>query len=283
MSTPFALLADHARTALGDRFEIGEELGAGGQGVVFRATRRLRPDGTTTADRMALKIHFDPDQDERVAREIAAMHTLRDPTLATMLEHGTLRVGRTDVRFIAWEFIAGESLSHRLARGPLAPWEVAAVGRDVATALGLLATNQIVHRDVNPKNVMLRVRPFSAVLIDLGCARHLDQSTLTGAWGAVGTAGYMSPEQARGERELTSFSDVFALGVTLTTALRAEHPTDGRQDRLLTERVRATTLAPEAPAELTNLIDRMLDPRPAFRPRPSVVMERCTRLTERSA
>ncbi len=282
MTIPILRLADAARTALGARFDIGHELGSGGQGAVFRARRHALLDGTPTDDAVALKIHFDPQQDTRIAREIAFMEAVRHPSLATLLEHGELAIEGESMRYIAWEFVPGASLSHRLGQGPLASAGVAAIGRDVARAMLAIMDRQIVHRDINPKNVMIRTNDapenLCAVLIDLGCARHLDRSTLTGAWDAVGTPGYMSPEQSRGEHDLTCFSDVFSLGLTLTEALTARHPANHRQDLVSTMRLRASTFAPDASTALVSVLDRMLELRPAFRPNPAFLADEFARL-----
>lgn len=245
---------------------------------MFRARRRLLEDGTVTNDDVAIKFHHDPGQDARITREIDMMTRLRHACLANLLEHGSVGVSSDHVRYIVWEFIEGEPLNNVIARGPLAPKTVAVVGRDVSTAIQEVWAEQVVHRDVKPGNIMLRAGHDSAVLIDLGCARHLNRSTLTGAGWRVGTDGYMSPEQALAEHQLTCFSDVFALGLTLTEALTGRHPTNRRQDLVQTTLIKPSTFATAAPAGLVQLLDRMLHPRPAFRPRPDQLVEAFDRL-----
>ena len=278
MPPSFAALASEAQARLSHRFDFGAEVGAGGQGLVFRARRRLRPDGTPTSDDVAVKLHHDPAQDERITREIDMMTRLRHACLANLLEHGAVDVGGDQVRYIAWEFIEGEPLAKIIARGPVPPLTVAVAGRDVATAVNEVWSEHVVHRDVKPGNIMLRAGHDNAVLIDLGCARHLDHSTLTGAGYRVGTDGYMSPEQALGEHQLTCFSDVFALGLTLTEALTGRHPTNRQQHLIRSTRIMPSALATTAPAGLVGLLDRMLHPRPAFRPRPDQLADAFDRL-----
>ena len=280
MPSSFAALAAQAQVQLANRFDFGAEVGTGGQGIVFRARRRLLEDGTPTSDYVAVKFHHDPGQDERIAREIDMMTRLRHACLANLLEHGAVNVGGDQVRYIVWEFIEGEPLTNVIARSPLPPKTVAIVGRDISTAIQEVWGQHVVHRDVKPANVMLRAGHDNAVLIDLGCARHLDQSTLTGAGWVVGTRGYMSPEQAEAQHQLTCFSDVFSLGLTLTEALTGRHPTSHRQELIQNTRITPSTFATTAPAGIVQLLDRMLHPRAAFRPPPDRLAEEFDRLAQ---
>ena len=275
---PIQITPELIHALLGGRFVVQTAIGQGGQGAVFRARRTARPDGRAAADDCALKIHFDPQQDERVVREIGVMERLRHPCLANLIEHGVLQTGADQVRYIAWEFIDGIPLATRITAGPLPARTVAVVGRDVATALAHVWAEGVVHRDVKPANIMLRTGDEAAVLIDLGAARHLTQATLTAVGWTCGTSGYMSPEQARGEQQLTCFSDVFALGLALIEALTGRHPTGHRQDLLQSSAVVPSQLLPAAPVGLVRLLDQMVKPRPAFRPRPEALADAFGRL-----
>lgn len=260
--------------ALGERFRFGAGDGrAGGQGVVLRAHRHRTLDGSSAADDVAFKLYTDAAQVERVEREVAVLATLRHPALARLIEHGTVELDTLAIRYVAFEFIEGDPLDHRLASGgPLPSRAAAIVGRDVAAALDHIWQGRVVHRDVNPKNIMLRVGDREAVLIDLGIARHLSQRTLTTAGSTWGTVGYMAPEHERADQDLTCLSDVYSLGVTLFESLLGRHPTDGDQRKLTTACPSGAALLPTAPAALVHLIDRMLSPRPAFRPQPDEVV-----------
>jgi eukaryotic-like serine/threonine-protein kinase len=254
--SPFDL--GEVTVALNQRFRIDSELRIGGQGVVYRALRTRRPDGTTTADDVALKLHLDPAQDERVEREIAVMDGVRHPNLARLVEHGLIQVSGRDVRFAAWEYIDGTPLDRLIAQGPIPPRNVAIIGRDVARALDYVWTNHlVVHRDVNPKNIMWRPQHQDAVLIDLGAARHMTQATITAAGATYGTMGYLSPEQCRTETNLTCLSDIFCLAITLQEALVGRHPTFGNQLILAASPPPTANLVPGAPAMLCVIIDRM--------------------------
>ncbi len=161
-SSPYQI--PDVESALQGRFSIDRELRVGGQGVVYRARRLQAPDKSAAVDLVALKLHFDPSQDERAVREIAALEGLRHPNLADLIEHGELEISGNPIRFVAWEFIDGSPLDHRLMTGPLPPKTVAVIGRDIARAIDHIWDKRIVHRDVNPKNIMLRTGDRDAAL-----------------------------------------------------------------------------------------------------------------------
>src|SRR5215470_15404001 len=92
------------------RYVVGPEIAVGGQGAVFRATRVSRPDGTGTNDEVALKLHLHNSQDNRVQREITALENLSHPTLARLIEQGYCDVAGKHTRYIAYEFIEGQTL-----------------------------------------------------------------------------------------------------------------------------------------------------------------------------
>jgi serine/threonine protein kinase len=257
--------------SLGDRFELHPGTRRGGQGTVFRATRRRDRDGVPAADDVALKLYEHASQVERIDREVAAMQRVRHASLANLVEAGEVVLGSHRYRFVACDFIEGEALDERLRRGPLPPRTAAIVGRDIATAVAEIWAERIVHRDISPKNIMLRVGERDAVLIDLGIARHIGQSPLTTVGSTWGTPGYMAPEHDRAEQGLTCKADVFALGVVLQEALAGRHPTGGSQQALAASIPETAVVAPGAPAGLARIIDRMLSHRAAFRPGPDEV------------
>src|SRR5450759_376863 len=131
--------------ALGRRYIVGPEIAIGGQGVVFRATRTSRLDGTAANDVVALKLYLYRSQDIRVKREITAMENISHPTLARLIEHGYCGVAGRPTRYVAWEFIDGQSLSDRLKSGRLLESKVLAIGRDVSVAIAEIWSRRIVH------------------------------------------------------------------------------------------------------------------------------------------
>ena len=272
---------DHAELeqSLGHRYSHFRCLRVGGQGVVLSARRNLDVRLQPANDHVALKIHSGVTESARVDREIEALRGFDHPCLASIVEHGTVELQGAQHRYVAWRFIEGAALDDRLKRGSVSPKVTACIGRDVARAIEHIWQKRIIHRDINPKNIMLAPREDSAVLIDLGVARFLDQSVLTAAGRTWGTLGYFSPEQWVGPGEnLTCHSDVFALGVSLQEILFGKHPTGGDQQLLLSGSIQTSRLCPTAPAMLASIIDQCLQLRPAFRPIPSVLAQELANL-----
>lgn len=268
----------NTNAALGQRFQVGDVIRGGGQGVVCRGSRIAMPDGRALVEDCAIKYYFDPAQDERVDREVKALEGFRHPNLANILEHGRIVLNGESVRYVAWEYIDGEPLDMKLRGGALSGRTVACIGRDVARAIDHIWSKRIVHRDVNPKNIMLRRGDAEAVLIDLGIARHLFESPLTGPGITWGTYGYLSPEQCRAEPNLTCHSDIFSLGVSLQEALAGHHPTRGDQQNLVAAPPRTSDLVPSSPAALAGIVDLMLSLRAPFRPLPAALVLRFAEL-----
>jgi serine/threonine protein kinase len=214
---------------------------------------------------VAIKLYLDPSHDERVQREIRAMSQIRHRALANLLEFGSADIEGYRYQYLIWEFIDGRPLDGHIGLGPVDASVVALMGRDVTTAVEAIWSRRIVHRDINPRNIMMRTSG-GAVLIDLGVAKYIDQTPLTAPGSTWGTAGYMSPEQLLG-LELTCQSDIFSLGITLQHALAGRHPSNLDQQRLVRAGGPMTaSVAPAAPALLAAVIDRMVSRRPAHRP-----------------
>ncbi len=253
--------------ALDQRYSIGENIATGGQGTVFRATRTSLRDGTTTDDSVALKLYLDPSQALRVQREVTAMEKLSHPNLARLLEHGYCYVAGRKMLYIAYEFIEGQSLKQRLKNGGrLSESEVLPIGRDVSAAISALWSERIVHGDIKPGNIMLR-ESGGAVLIDLGILRFVEEERASRPLTPVdrfspvqvrpwGTPGYLSPEQARGERLYCS-SDIFSLGIVLLECLQGWHPTN-RDQKALADGIKASGRRIDASPALLNMLDKML-------------------------
>jgi serine/threonine protein kinase len=266
-------------TALGRRYVVGPQIAIGGQGAVFKATRTSGPGGTATNDVVALKLHLYESQDIRVQREIAAMENVSHATLPRLVEHGYCDVGGRQTRYVAWEFIDGQTLSDRLkSGGRLLESEVLPIGRDVSAAIAEIWSRRIVHGDIKPSNIMLR-NSGGAVLIDLGAARHLQQDNSPAARRPYGTLGYISPEQARAESGLTCASDIFSLGIVMLQSLIGRHPTDYDQAPLA-DGIRASGSKLAVSYSLLCALDQMLSVRPSFRPTPAEIGSRFQRLQE---
>jgi serine/threonine-protein kinase len=200
------------------RYEVRALLGAGGMGEVYRAF-----DPTLHRD-VALKVlpqhlALDPERVQRFTFEATAAGRLSHPHILTVYDAGV----RDGVPFIVSELLTGETLRTRLERGPMPPQEASEVTVAIAQALAAAHASGIVHRDLKPENVFLTTERGVKVL-DFGLAKLLDtaadphgtdtRSLLTQAGVALGTVGYMAPEQVRGE-SVDQRVDVFALGALI--------------------------------------------------------------------
>lgn len=264
---------NEVQAALGGRFDVRGPLRLGGQGAVYRGIRLRNPAGDVTQDEVAIKFYLDPAQNERVEREIRTMTEVRHYSLANMYEHGIVQLPGRQYRYVIWELVNGDPLdTHLASTGPIDPRTGVIIAKDVATAIAAIWNKRVVHRDVNPKNIMLRSTVDGAVLLDLGVAKYVDQTTLTAPGLTWGTRGYLSPEQMMGF-ELTCQSDVFSLGISIQEALAGQHPTRLDQSRLAAGGPKTATICPRCPVAVATILDRMVSQRPAHRPAPPLLAE----------
>ncbi|MFI6349647.1 protein kinase [Streptomyces sp. NPDC050560] len=197
-------------------FRLHRRLGAGGMGVVYLGSDKR-------GQRVALKV-IRPDLAEdqefrsRFAREVSAARRIRGGCTARLVAADL----EADRPWFATQYVPGPSLHDRVAEeGPLSAAEVAAVG--AALSEGLVAVHEagVVHRDLKPSNILLS--PKGPRIIDFGIAWATGASTLTHVGTAVGSPGFLAPEQVRGAA-VTPATDVFALGATLAYAATADSP-----------------------------------------------------------
>ena len=225
-------------------YEILAPLGAGGMGEVYRAKdSRLGRD-------VAIKVlpqHLteNPEVRARFEREAKTISQLNHPHICTLFDVG--REGATD--YLVMELVDGETLAHRLGRGPLPVRDILKLGVEIADALDRAHRAGIIHRDLKPANIMLV--KSGAKLMDFGLARAtgvagaggsgvtaaLTQSPtiaqpLTSEGTIVGTFQYMSPEQLEG-READARSDIWALGCVLYEMATGKRPFEGRSQATL--------------------------------------------------
>jgi eukaryotic-like serine/threonine-protein kinase len=226
------------------RYELLEEIGRGGMGVIWRARQ------TDQAGECAIKfIHSacanDPEVRRRFVREATAAASLRGPNSVNVLAvdewQGCL--------FIAMELLRGESLEARLEReGRLPPELTLEILDQVARGLLKAHSARLVHRDLKPENIFLMdSEPLQVKLLDFGIAKHMDAitgaQTATGA--LVGTPWYMSPEQALGAKGVDFRSDLWSLGVVAFRCLTGTLPFEGDAlGRLLLEIMNGPLPAP---------------------------------------
>ncbi|MFD6419001.1 protein kinase [Streptomyces sp. NPDC060194] len=197
-------------------FRLHRRLGAGGMGVVYLGSDRR-------GQRVALKV-IRPDLAEdqefrsRFAREVSAARRIRGGCTARLVAADL----EADRPWFATQYVPGPSLHDKVnEEGPLSAAEVAAVG--AALAEGLVAVHEagVVHRDLKPSNILLS--PKGPRIIDFGIAWATGASTLTHVGTAVGSPGFLAPEQVRGAA-VTPATDVFALGATLAYSATADSP-----------------------------------------------------------
>jgi serine/threonine protein kinase/predicted ATPase len=268
-------------------YEVGGVLGAGGMGEVYRAyDERLGRHIALKVIRRALV--FDDngaaqdDSIDRLLREATLASALNHPNIVTIYETGI--VGND--RYIAMELVEGMTL--RQAAGGGLPLERAiGIARQIAEALAVAHGAQIVHRDIKPDNVMLRPDGY-VKLLDFGLARLHGPPVTGGSTRAgtdpglvIGTIGYMSPEQARGETAAPE-ADVFAFGVLLYELVTGRHPFVsasqlGVLHALMWENPEPPSLLnPELPRALDQLILEMLQKDARLRPGAGEVLYRLT-------
>jgi tetratricopeptide (TPR) repeat protein len=249
------------------RFEIEHFAGAGVTSVVYRAVDR------TSGARVALKALWpmEGEHEGRFALEAALLAELRHPAIVRYVAHGLTTDGRP---YLVMEWLEGESLFKRLARGPLSAAETIRLGRRVAEALGAAHARGIVHRDIKPSNLILCDGRIEEVkLLDFGIARLQSGLGITQPGTMIGTPGYMSPEQARGQNDVDARADVFALGCLIFRCI-AGRPVFGSGDVMATifkmvceDAPRLAEVVPETPPLLDALVAQMLLRAPDGRPR----------------
>ena len=203
-------------------FEVVAEIGRGGMGVVYRA-RQVSLDREVALKTLLPGLDLDETLVARFRAEALAASRVNHPNLVQVYDVGL----EVENHYLAMELVEGESLGALIKRdGPLAYARAAAIASQIASGIGALHGAGIVHRDLKPSNIL--VRPDQVIKItDFGVARLQEGlSKLTADGHTVGTADYMSPEQAQGE-ELDGRSDIYSLGVVLYQMLTAQVPFSG--------------------------------------------------------
>jgi serine/threonine protein kinase/tetratricopeptide (TPR) repeat protein len=254
-------------TRFNERFQVRAQSGTGGMATVYRATDAL------TGDDVALKILHDTitTSADRFNQEAALLADLAHPAIVRYVDHGVTPTGD---RYLAMEWLAGETLEERLARGPLGVLSGLRLGRRVLEGLAVAHRKGIVHRDIKPANLFLPERDLAqAKVLDFGIARRTaDTRRITMTGSSLGTPAYMSPEQVRGVKTLDGRSDIFSLGSVLyeciigEVAFPGETPLAVLAKICLEDSVSVETRHPDLPASVAALLSRMLAKNPDARP-----------------
>jgi len=251
-------------------YRVESLIGVGGMGKVYlarderlgrKAALKLLPDGLTT----------DETHLSRFKNEARTASALNHPNILTVYEIGT----EGNVHFIAMEFIEGITLRAALASGRMNAPKALEIAAQVASALAAAHDAGVVHRDIKPENIMLRPDGIAKVL-DFGIAKLTEQSrgsdgdriqttallqTRPGL--VLGTAHYMSPEQARGQK-VDARSDIWSLGVVLyemvagSPPFRGETPSDCIAAILTAEPAPLSSVSPDVPAKLESILQKAL-------------------------
>jgi serine/threonine-protein kinase len=206
-------------------YEILAELGKGAMGVVYKA-RHIFTDRLTALKILPLKLARDSHYLERFKREAIAAMRLQHENVVRAYDFG----GSEEYYYLALEFVEGETLEKRLEREGRLSEEVAlGTVRQIALALGEASKQGIVHRDVKPENILI-TKEGTAKLCDFGIVKLLDrdEGAVTVAGTTVGTPFYIAPEQARGEEDLDTRTDLYALGITLFHLVTGRVPFTGK-------------------------------------------------------
>ncbi len=263
-------------------YDIVEVIGAGGMGQVFRAhDRRLNRD-------VAIKVlpdafASDAERLARFTREAQMLAALNHPNIAAVYGFEESGAGSSRICALVMELVPGQDLSAHISRGPMAAADVTPIARQIAEALETAHDQGIIHRDLKPANI--KVRDDGAVkVLDFGLAKAMapEATSATNAMNSptltaqatqmgviLGTAAYMSPEQAKG-KPVDRRADIWAFGVVLYEMLTGRRAFEGEDvsttlAAVLMKEPEWTALPPATPPALTTLVRRCLERDPKKR------------------
>ncbi len=250
---------------LDDRYTVQELIGRGGMAAVYRAW------DAELHRTVAIKVLHggaEPGADDlRRVREARALASINHPALVTLFD----AVIRDDRSYLVMELVDGVTLRGQIAMGPLDSRDVAVIAHDLADGLHAVHARGIIHRDIKPANILLAettvpTQRFRAKLSDFGIALFSDATRVTSPGLFLGTASYISPEQAQG-LEPAPPADIYALGLTLLEALTGRSAFVGGALEVVSARL---SRDPQVPAwlgaEWSHLLTWMTEREPSARP-----------------
>lgn len=244
---------------------IEKKLGSGGMGTVYLG--RHKETGELAAVKLLpAAMAREPGFVARFEREIAAMKQLKSSHIVELYESGEDH----DTFFYAMEYVAGETLADRLEREKRLPWrDVVDIGVQICSALKAAHNSGVIHRDLKPSNLLIREDGF-VKLADFGVAQVFASGKLTATGGILGTAEYMSPEQAQGARA-TKHSDIYSLGAVMYVMLTGRPPFTGKSALDVIQKHRfaqfdsVKRLVPDIPFWLDEIVCQCLSKKPESR------------------
>ena len=262
-------------------YRVGRRLGRGGMGTVYAAveeTSRLPAAVKVLSSHLADEEGFR----ERFEAEIETLRKLRHPNIVRLYGFGQ----QDDILYYAMELVEGTSLEEELQASRRFTWQEATqIGIQVCRALRHAHDHGVIHRDLKPAN-LLAARDGTIKLSDFGIAKLFGNVGMTGDGGVVGTAEYMSPEQAE-SRPITHRADLYALGAVLYALCAGRPPFRARSLVEMLEMQRTATpeplrrFAPDVPEELVEIVAVLMSKDPEARPPTAQVLGRRLEATER--
>jgi serine/threonine protein kinase len=248
-------------------YKVLRKVGSGGMGTVYLG-RHVDTDLEAAVKVLPSSLAREPGTVDRFEREIDAMRKLTGPHIVRLFESGHDEA--TDQMFFAMEYVAGETLVDCIRANRRLPWEQSVdIALQICSALKAAHATGVVHRDLKPSNLLIG-NDGIVKLTDFGVAQVFAAQRLTATGGIIGTAEYMSPEQAQGRR-CTRASDLYSLGAVLYVMLTGRPPFTGRNAvEIIQKHSRArfdrpTLYSPDIPKILEDVVCNLLEKKPEDR------------------